>query len=239
MTQPPSVRDSTPPVYVQVADAILSDIASGRLADGARLKPERVLARDYDVSVGTLRRALARLEDNSLLRRIQGSGNYVAASGIRDSIYAMFRLERVGGGGLPTALLLDLDYGPKPRDVPDFGIHDQATRFRRLRSLDAQPVALEEIFLDGSAGTLTRAQIGAALYATYREKLGLWVRLVEDHVSPGTVPDWRIEGATIGLPAGAVCGFVERWTWGQVERPVEYSRTWYNPDRARYVQRMT
>ena len=63
--------------------------------------------------------------------------------------YALFRLERPEGGGLPTADLLALTRRAKPGDLPDLGSEaPMAWNIRRLRSLDGKPVALEDIWLD-------------------------------------------------------------------------------------------
>ena len=72
------------------------------------------MAEDLKTSVGTLRKALRRLEELGLLDRIHGSGNYVKQNNVDGSVYAMFRLELIGGGGLPRACLLYTS--PSPRD---------------------------------------------------------------------------------------------------------------------------
>ncbi len=67
------------PKYIQISEMLIRDIAAGRLGDGMRLPPERDMAKSLDISVGTLRKALADLESKGALRRLQGSGNYVQA----------------------------------------------------------------------------------------------------------------------------------------------------------------
>ncbi|MGJ8611216.1 MAG: GntR family transcriptional regulator, partial [Octadecabacter sp.] len=96
-------RPTALPIYVQIAEMLIRDIAAGRLADGARLPPEREMADGLDIAVGTLRKALGVLVEKGLLERVQGSGNYVRARADVSSVYSFLRIERVGGGGLPTA----------------------------------------------------------------------------------------------------------------------------------------
>ncbi|MFK7876821.1 MAG: GntR family transcriptional regulator [Paracoccaceae bacterium] len=235
MIEPVSSPHSLP-VYAQVAERLQRDIAAGRLIDGERLPPERVMAQSLDVSVGTLRKALALLEQKSLLRRVQGSGNYVDAAGMRDTLYAMFRLELPQGGGLPTATVLSVDVLTKPEDLPQFGTSDRATRMRRLRQLDQIEIAVEEIWLDAGAGTLTQDQVFPSLYDTYQRQLGLWISRAEDRVTLGAVPDWA--NGTFHMRSGVAVGFAERYSWSQDATPVEYSRTWFDPVRAVYVQRI-
>ena len=227
---------SIQPVYARIADALIRDIAAGRLLNGARLPPERDMAGQFDTSVGTLRKALAILEQQALLRRVQGSGNYIDAAGMRDTVYAMFRLELPDGGGLPRATVLSVDTIRKPDDLPAFGTAREATRIRRRRRLDDTEIAVEEIWLDADAGLLTAEQITASLYETYRDVLGLWIDQAEDRVTLATLPAWT--PSDFNGTAGDTVGYIERFTWGEHSDPVEFSRTWYLPDQAVYVQRL-
>ncbi len=93
---------------------LIREIAAGRLLDGERLPPEREMAAEMGISVGTLRKALADLTGKGLLERRQGSGNYVKQGTGGESVYAFFRLELVEGGGLPTAELIAVESRTSP-----------------------------------------------------------------------------------------------------------------------------
>ena len=67
------------PLYIQISELLIRDIASGRLNDGERLPPEREMAARLEIAVGTLRQALQVLTEKGLIERIQGSGNYIRA----------------------------------------------------------------------------------------------------------------------------------------------------------------
>ncbi|MGH7142625.1 MAG: GntR family transcriptional regulator [Planctomycetota bacterium] len=66
------------PSYALLDHALRDAIIARRLAPGARLPEERELARQFQVSRGTVRRALAALEAAGLVLRQQGRGTYVA-----------------------------------------------------------------------------------------------------------------------------------------------------------------
>lgn len=224
------------PVHVQISEMLIREISAGRLADGARLPPEREMAASLGIAVGTLRRALADLTEKGLLDRIQGSGNYIRAQGDLIGVYAFFRLEKTGGGGLPTAEILSVERMPKPSDLPEFGDAPEAHRIRRLRRLDGQPAAVEEIWLDGSrAERLAREELSESLYLHYRLALGFSIVRAEDRVAVGPVPDWA--PADFAPRPGAVVGFIERIAWAGDGDSAEYSRTWFDPGAARYVTR--
>lgn len=224
------------PVYVQIAELLIRDIAAGRLLDGERLPPERDMAVQLDISVGTLRKALRQLTERGLLERIQGSGNYVRAGQATDSVYAMFRLELPQGGGLPSADVLSVDVLAKPLDLPEFGVSDRASRVRRLRYLNETIIAVEEIWLDISSGMIRADGLSDSLYHYYQSQLGFWITRAEDRVSVGQVPVWSPDSFT--RPVAATVGYIERFSWADSDVPVEYSRTWFDPDRALYIQRL-
>ena len=224
------------PKYVQISELLIRDIAAGRLMDGERLPPEREMADGLNTSVGTLRKALAILEKKGMLDRLQGSGNYIRHGADEASIYSMFRLELPEGGGLPRADTLDVQALEKPADLPQFGTADHGTRIRRLRYLNETIIAIEEIWLDADAGTLPPKALSDSLYQFYQKHLGFWITSAEDRVSVAAVPDWTPD--TFTKPAGALTGYIERFSWADGPKAVEFSRTWFDPSRAIYVQRL-
>lgn len=224
------------PKYVQISELIIRDIGAGRLLTGERLPPERAMADSLNTSVGTLRKALAILVKKGLLESLHGSGNYVRHKGKIDSVYSMFRLELHEGGGLPRADILDVTPLPKPDDLLDFGSSDHATRIRRLRYLNDTIIAIEEIWLDGDAGEVRTSELSDSLYHYYQNQLGFWITRAEDRVGLGHVPDWA--PATFSLAIGEKIGFIERLSWASSSKAVEFSRTWFDTDRALYVQRI-
>ena len=76
---PLSLRQATGvPFYRQVVDGIGDLVRGGHLAPGARLPSVRALATQLEVSLITVRRAYADLEQAGLLIRRQGQGTFVA-----------------------------------------------------------------------------------------------------------------------------------------------------------------
>jgi len=234
-------RETSLPKYIQLAEMLIREIAAGHLIDGARLPTERAMAEDMGVAVGTLRKTLAELESKGLLERVQGSGNYVRVRPEVDSIYAFFRLELVGGGGLPTATVISVRTLAKPKALPFIGQGEKAHRIRRIRTLGGVPAALEEIWLDGRFAT-TSARFPAAdalpesLYLFYKETLDLVISRVEDRVGLDPVPSWVPPENT--MDKDQMAGHVERIGWDQDGQPAEFSHTWFDPAHVRYFNRV-
>ncbi|WP_341365632.1 GntR family transcriptional regulator [Yoonia sp. BS5-3] len=228
---------SSLPKFIQLSEMLIREIAAGHLADGARLPPEREMADDLGVAVGTLRKALADVEAKGLLERIQGSGNYVRHRPAVESVYAFFRLELLKGGGLPTAEVLDVARLAKPAPFARLGGDPEGHRIRRLRYLDDVLIALEEIWLDGAQrDVIATEDLSESLYHFYRHELGLVIASVEDRIGVEAVPDWA--PAAFHLRPGVMAGYIARVSWTAAKEPAEFSRTWYDAGRAAYISRM-
>jgi GntR family transcriptional regulator len=225
------------PLYQQIAELLIRDIAAGRLIAGEKLPPERDMAAGLGIAVGTLRQALKSLTAKGLLDRVQGSGNYIRTNPDAASVYALFRLELARGGGLPTARVLSVDRSTKDPRLPPFGTHAEGHRIRRVRFLSGTVAAIEEIWLDAAhIDRLAPEDLSESLYLFYRQRLGLWIARAEDRIGMGAVPDW----APPAFPhaSGKTLPQITRISWDQTGQSVEASFTWYDPDTARYVARL-
>ena len=101
---PASTERQPPPgsarLYLQIADKLAQQIASGALKPGDRLSAERDLATQYDVSRQTVREALIALEVSGLVEIKPGSGVYV------------LRTTAQNNAGLKSSILADDAPGP-------------------------------------------------------------------------------------------------------------------------------
>lgn len=69
--------DDTRPPYQQVAAAIRALIDGGDLGPGSKLPKHEELVSTYGVSLGTVKRALGRLQDEGLIVSRRGEGAFV------------------------------------------------------------------------------------------------------------------------------------------------------------------
>lgn len=65
------------PLYYQLAESLEQAVATGVIARGTRLLPEKDMARELNVAIGTVRNAWAYLERKGLLRRQRQVGTVV------------------------------------------------------------------------------------------------------------------------------------------------------------------
>ncbi|MCC5984782.1 MAG: GntR family transcriptional regulator [Rhodobacteraceae bacterium] len=229
------------PLHMQISELLIRDIAAGRLVDGERLPPEREMAARHGISIGTLRKALAALQAQGMLERVQGSGNYIRSgpdpgrgSG---AVYAFLRLELAEGGGLPTARVLSVDRLPKDPALPEFGSDPQGHRIRRLRFLSGTVAAVEEIWLDGAQTPVLKASdLSESLYHFYSTRLGLRIARAEDRVGQGPLPDWA--PSAFPYPPGTALPMITRVSHSHDGAAVEASWTWFDPQHVRYTVRL-
>jgi DNA-binding GntR family transcriptional regulator len=71
---------SVKPLYEQLADWIAGEIASGRMAPGAKFADSRDLAGEWGVAYQTVRRTMRELRERGLVTSRVGKGTYVAGS---------------------------------------------------------------------------------------------------------------------------------------------------------------
>lgn len=225
------------PLYLQISELLIRDIAAGRLIDGEKLPPERDMAAQLGIAVGTLRQALKDLTQKGMLARIQGSGNYIRAKADPASVYALLRIELATGGGLPTANVLSVALMQKDLQLPAFGTSDMGHRIRRLRYLSGKVAAVEEIWLDASYATdIAITDLSESLYLYYRQRLGLRIARAEDSIGMGPLPDWAPR--EFPHPPGKDLPKITRISLDQNGQPAEASWTWYDPETVRYVARL-
>ncbi len=73
----PDLSDGSGPLYIRLADKAEEDIASGALPPGRKLPPQRDLAYDIGVTIGTVGRAYSVLRERGLVNGEVGRGTYV------------------------------------------------------------------------------------------------------------------------------------------------------------------
>ncbi len=80
------------PLYKGVQRSLMEQLASGELKPGQLIPSERQLATEYNVSIGTLRKAIDELVENRILIRQQGKGTFVASHDRERLLFYFFHI---------------------------------------------------------------------------------------------------------------------------------------------------
>lgn len=83
------------PAYAQMATILKSGISGGEYMPGEQLPSEAALAKAFGVSSMTARQAVSVLEEEGLVRRIQGKGTYVRKIGVSTSSFGLDALKDI------------------------------------------------------------------------------------------------------------------------------------------------
>lgn len=120
----PDITHGSGPIYLRLADRIEADIGAGVLRPGARLPPQRNLAFDMGVTIGTVGRAYSVLRERGLVSGEIGRGTFVLGQGVspgdsetRTGTFDGSRVHFV----TPDKLMLDSTAAPDVGQSPVFG----------------------------------------------------------------------------------------------------------------------
>ncbi|NLJ30540.1 MAG: GntR family transcriptional regulator [Clostridiales bacterium] len=150
MTYESLVKDSSEPLYLQLADQIKEKIRRGELKEGDRLMTELELSETFKVSRITVRKAIASLVDSDILLTRHGIGTFVASPKFTRTIFHQYQgftdtcisTNRKPGAKLICAELID----PSESDIATLHLKndEKIIRIYRVRYCDSIPVMLED-----------------------------------------------------------------------------------------------
>jgi len=231
------------PRYSQIAEALRQQIVDGRLPPGSRLDNQRRLARQFGVTLMTLRQALAVLERQKLIARRHGLGTFVAAPSIDYDILQLRRLAQdLSALGEPVATrFVSSRFARADRHVADALSLDGRGRvfvLERLRLLDQHPIGLQRSFLPATLGEeVAKADLTVTpLHEILEFKLG--VQIAHAHETISTIRLGRREARELGCRSGLPAFFSERTSYAADRTPVVFDRVFIPGDRFRITREL-
>ena len=143
--------DERLPRYQQLHDDLVQRIAAGEWRPGEIIHTEAQLSAAYQVSTGTLRKAVDLLVAEGVLTRSQGKGTFVRRPQLDSSMLRFFRFKSSSGQPvLPTARILNREViapDDAVRQALQLGSRAKVIHLSRLRLVDGLPVLAENIWL--------------------------------------------------------------------------------------------
>jgi GntR family transcriptional regulator len=203
------------PLYQQIKDLLVQGLDRGEWKPGELIPSEMELAVRFQVSQGTVRKAVDELAAEHLVVRRQGKGTFVATHHEPRAQYRFLRVFPDEGEPLPAvSRLLECRRTRATADIArllDLRTGDPLVYVRRVLSFDGKPIVLDDIWLPGTTFkglTAERlAEYKGPLYGLFETEFG--TRMIR--------ADERIRAAAPLL-------LVERVSYTYGERPVELRR---------------
>ena len=221
----------TEPLYKEVRAKLLASITQGSWPSGTALPSEAALAREYGVSVGTLRKAVDELVLEKVLLRQQGRGTFVAPHNVDRTLHDFFRLRHGDGvSRFPEVNTLSLR-----RQLPDddtaarlqLPVGARVVRIINLLGINGTPVVLDEVFLpaarfEGLSLDVFRGRPGT-IYHLYQSRFGVNVLRGEEHIRACRAG--AREARALGITRGTPMLEIERLSLTYYDEPVEWRRS--------------
>ena len=232
------------PLYRQIKHLILQGLASGEWRPGEAIPSEAELAVRFNVSQGTVRKAIDEMAAENLVVRKQGKGTYVAS---HNDPRAFFRFLRVvpneGGVAVPQSVPLECwraKAGQEAARILDIPLGSPINIVRRLLKFDGKPVVLDEIYLPGEVFqglTLEVLQNNHdSLYTLFEARFG--VRMIRAEERIRAVAADRASAEQLKVEEGSPLLSVERVTYTYGDKPVEWRRGLYSTPEHYYLNEL-
>ena len=161
-----------------------------RLKPHSQIPSARDLAATYDVSIMTIRQALAGLQADGLIYTIPGSGTYVAGEKLsKKLVFVSFSEEIKEKGMKPTSQILKAEKvqvnDKKLAEILQISVGDYAYRIKRVRLADGTPLSLEDTHIpcDNAPGILDQ-NLKGSLYEIFKEVYERPVIKADSTISP-------------------------------------------------------
>ena len=229
------------PRYHQIAQTLRERIATSGQGPGERLDNQRSLAREFGVTLMTLRHALDLLERDGLIARRHGLGTFVARPAID---YDILQLRALAGDlsalgeDVATRFLRSHFENADRRVAEALRLVAPAAVFvlERLRLVDGAPVSFQASYLPAALGReVSRADLAVTpLRQVLTFKLGIEITAARETVS--AVPLDRRAARELGCRPGLAAFRSDRVSVGPDGTPIVYDRVFIPGDRFRITR---
>jgi GntR family transcriptional regulator len=232
------LKSSPLPKHYQLTEILRRQIISGELPSNSQFPTEESLCKQYQVSRGTVRRAIDTLAHEGLLRREQGRGTFVNPPRSRSTFFTLtgFDEDMQQQHRRPSTRLLTAEIIPATPEVAGrlaLPRREPVIYISRLRLADDQPVVYETRHLAQTLcpnlvdDDLENESIHWLLIHKYGLPMIRTVHTMEAHILTSE------EAELLEVEPGAAAFFVDRLTYtvhDTEERPAVWYQALYRGD---------
>ena len=214
----------TTPLYLQLRDILAARIAKGEWKRGSPIPNELDLAREYGVSVGTMRKALSLLHSQRLVSRERGRGTFVTdpSSAEQNARFDRFR----GPDGQPVVLARETatitegaaDAGECERLSLAPG--ERVFRSRRLSFLAERPFMLEQAVWPAQVFPGLHRNAVPPCIATLAQHYGILLGKAEERIS--VLAASTVDMDSLGVPPASPIMVLDRVMRAHDGRAIEW-----------------
>lgn len=228
------------PLYQRLRDHLAEQIANNRWRPGEAIPTEAALSAEYQLSTGTVRKAVDALVSEGILERQQGRGTFIRRPQFQSSLFRFFRFQTASGERqVPESRILSIEPVPAPSAVAQalsLPVESPVIRIVRVRLLDVKPVLAEEIWLPRNRFEalleIDLSRQGPLLYPIYEEVCGQVVAYAEETLTAESVND--VHARLLQVPTDSPVVVIERLARDYAGTPLEWRRSRGHAEHFRY-----
>ncbi len=228
------------PLYRQIKDLLVQSLERGEWKPGELIPSEIDLAARFQVSQGTVRKAVDELAAEHMLLRRQGKGTFVATHHEARVRYRFLRLAAdEGEAGRAESRILECRRLRAPAEIAralDLRAGETVIMIRRLLSLGQAPTVVDDIWLPGSIFRGLTLELLSAnkapLYGLFESEFGVSMVRADEKLRAVIAPAEVCP--LLNVPAGTPLLQVDRVSYTYGDRPMEIRRGLYLTDRYHY-----
>lgn len=222
------------PLYRQIKSLILQGLASGEWRPGEAIPSEAELAVRFNVSQGTVRKAIDEMAAENLLVRKQGKGTFVASHNDPRAFFRFLRIVPIDGAlAFPQSQPLECwraKAGIEASRTLQIPPGAPIIIVRRLLKFNAKPVVVDEIYLPGELFQGLTLEVlqdyQGSIYSLFETRFG--VRMIRAEERLRAVAADRGNAELLDVAEGSPLLQVERVTYTYGDKPVEWRRGLYS-----------
>jgi len=230
------------PLYVQIRDLLTRSLDAGEWKPGEPIPSEMELASRFNVSQGTVRKAIDVLAAENIVVRRQGKGTFVAThTEEKASNFRFLRIRRDDGiDEYPKSRLLDLRRSKASAEIArmlQLRTGEAVVNLRRVLEYDGRPAILDEMTLPAALFRgLTRTRYDAyrgSTYSFFETQFGVRMLRAEERIKAIAADAGTASVLELGVGEPILC--VERLAYTYGDRPVEWRRGLCSTKKCHYL----
>lgn len=230
-------RDKPQKLYIQLSDLLKNNIEKGDWAVGSQIPIEEELCRMYDLSKATIRLAVLELVRQGYLTRKQGKGTFVCKRVIPEGLTMLSSFKELmlekgitfSTQVLAQTVMMPTDDLDVKLDIPE---DRHIIYIKRLRSVDNEPVLLQETYIPYHIcpPLLQDDVANNSLFELLEQKHGITITKVKDYIE--IIYSRAGENKLLGLPKGSPVLLLDQHFFSG-DTQIMYMRSIKRPDRFR------
>ena len=244
MTAPEIDKNSIAPIYYQLQELLVGKIESGEFRPGDKLPSENELAAQYDISRNTAQKAIRALVNWGLAQRVQGKGTFVCNKSITLSITASLSMtsQIIGLNKEPQSHMLQAKRIDASNDIANklnISKDDPVYMIQRIRLVDKMPLMLQTSYIPVGflPGLLEKELEDSSLMEIITRDYGIEIDNASEVMRAVSVT--KFEGEILGIAEDSPAFLLQRRTYLNDGRVLEYAKTIVRGDKSKFYVEMT